>query len=415
MHSSTIKKISENLQLIAQSARSPKEGDFPRFSLHDSVAYTLPNDEARTLNEQVNIILKHGDFSRKFSEKYIDREVKSIFASILKGETADSQDDLKALISKLESYQEERTVYIQVTGLAAPKEITIGNVTFLHCDDQILEDLFSKEEAIVKKAKNDKESRNYIRKYLRDELRKELLGKTVAKFVVNAEPDRAYERAKEETRRALELFRYASEALYPLFKDIRIGLKGENPSSSRRSFIFSAKELSTRGETIGPIHAFEINDKTIDRMLKIGVFGLSEILRKPQPNQFEESLLRAVHWFSSALVQDEIENGFLYLIIALESLFTIGANNPISNYVAESAALILSDKLEVRKHIKELVHGYYGIRSAVSHGGKKSVSKGDYYNLINIVGTIVMILVGKRDDFQSQSNLKDWIEEMKLS
>jgi hypothetical protein len=415
MHSNTIKKISENLQLIAKSVRPPKEDDFPSFRLHDGVAYTLPNDDARKLNEQVNIILKHGDFSRKFSEKYIDREVKSIFASILKGETAEPQDDLIALISKLESYQEERTVYLQVTGILATKEITVGNVTFLHCDNQILDDLFSKEDAIVNKIKNNKESKNHIRKYLRDELRNELLGKTISKCIVAAEPDRAYERAKEETRRALELFRYASKALYPLSEDIRVGLKGESSRSGRRSFIFSAKELTTRGDTIGSPLAFEINDKTIDRMSEIGVFGLSEILKKQQPNQFEESLLRAVHWFSSALVQDEIENGFLYLIIALETLLIKGVNSTISNYVAESAALILSDKLEYRKEIKKIVKGYYGIRSAVSHGGKKSVSKGDYYNLINIVGTIVMILVKKRDEFESESDLIDWIEEMKLA
>lgn len=46
---------------------------------------------------------------------------------------------------------------------------------------------------------------------------------------VNAEPIRAYEVGKEEVRRAIDLLRFSSKAIYPLKEDIRIGLKGDHP------------------------------------------------------------------------------------------------------------------------------------------------------------------------------------------
>ena len=36
---------------------------------------------------------------------------------------------------------------------------------------------------------------------------------------------------REEVRRAIDLLRFSSEAIYPLPEDIRIGLKGDHPKS----------------------------------------------------------------------------------------------------------------------------------------------------------------------------------------
>jgi len=57
-------------------------------------------------------------------------------------------------------------------------------------------------------------------------------------------------------------------------------------------------------------------------MERIGAFKLSDILAKPekQLTDFEKTLLRTLHWFSSSLTQPEIENQLLNMITCLETI-----------------------------------------------------------------------------------------------
>ena len=75
----------------------------------------------------------------------------------------------------------------------------------------------------------------------------------------------------------------------------------------------------------------------------------------------------------------------------------------------------MSDNREGRKNIISLVREYYGKRSGVAHGGKKSISDTDLYTLINIVGTTIKVSIEKLSEFDSQKQLMGWIEDMKLS
>jgi hypothetical protein len=72
----------------------------------------------------------------------------------------------------------------------------------------------------------------------------------------------------------------------------------------------------------------------------MGVFELSEVLRKGKPTDFEETLLRCIHWYANSQIQVERENELLSLITSLEVLFTRqGASIAIT--VGESTALYL--------------------------------------------------------------------------
>jgi hypothetical protein len=125
--------------------------------------------------------------------------------------------------------------------------------------------------------------------------------------------------------------------------------------------------------------------------------------------------LRAVHWFSSALQQQELENAFLCQIIALETIFSTEKGNPIANSVSEGVAFILGQNLDARKRLKKTIKDYYGKRSGVSHGGKKVIMESDYFNLMNIVGSLIVHLNKKIDEFSSQKEFMEWLEDIKLS
>ena len=415
MHKKTLAEIVSSLREVAEQATAPGDGEFQNFQLHDGLAYSLTNEAALKFSDQIAIFLKNKEYSEKFSEKYITDQIKKIFAEILQDKDVDAENKLLELTQEFDTYDVKRQVYLRVDGLNLQKDIELGRVFLCVGSDYLIERILNDSNNIVKTVEDGDNKNNYFSEHLKAAINGELKGRCVARVEMIAETQRAYERAKEEVRRVIDILRFASKAIYPLSEDIRIGLVGDHPYSKRKGFVFSETQLSMKNDSIGSVCPFEITDASIKKMEKVGVFKLSEILRKKQPSQFEETLLRSVHWFSVALTQNEIENAFLCLIIALETLFTQEQGNPISNSVAEFAALILADKLEIRKNIKTRIKDYYGKRSGVAHGGKKTISKVDCYNLINIVGTTIMILADKTKEFSSQTELVTWVEDMKFS
>lgn len=416
MHKKAIEKIAIQLNEIAKAVLPPGQGEGPFKGLwmHDEVAYSLPQDKQGEFNEITRLILKERQFSERFSEEYISKKVKTVFASLLKDPSIDVCNELEALLGELEKFDEKNTVYVPIKGVRLTLDYELGNVKLIRPTDENKDQIKNKIREIISKSKAEDEKKSQMTAIFEKEL-EEWLGKyTLAEYSVVAEPSRAYERAKEETRRVLELFRFASKAIYPMSEDIRVGLKGEPSFDTRMAFVISEGKLSTKSDNEGSIRPFEFDGHAKEIMEKIGVFRVSEILKKPNQTNFEEVILRAIHWFSSALQQAEIENSFLALIIALETIFTAERGNPITNTVAEGVAFVLADELEHRKKLKKTIKDYYGMRSGVAHGGKKSVLLSDYYNLINIVGSILVVLIEKTGEFENQKDFSEWIEETKL-
>lgn len=414
MNNKTINKINENLIAISSRVIPLKDSIGHSFRIHDGVAYGMLNSDARLFNEQVKVILTTADYSQKFSEKYISNELKKLFAALLKDEIEDLNKSLTTLFESLSAFKRKTTVYLQVTGLVLDRQFEVGKVTFLKCDKNLIDSLKAHSKIIINTLKNNEESKTFFNEKVDSELEDELLGKTVSSYSVNAEPERAYERAKEETHKSIDLFHYASKALYGVSKNIKIGLKGEYSSTMRIGFLFSEDHVSTQPDIVGPVESYTIDEENINKMEDIRFFKLSEFLSKNNPSQFEQTLLRAIHWFSSAIKQEELENSFLCMIIALETLFTIEHGNPIGVQIAEGTALILGNTIDQRRGIRDLIKKYYGFRSAVSHGGKKQITDGDYYSLLNIVGSVIKSLTDKSVNLQSQKDLLKWIDDLKL-
>lgn len=199
-----------------------------------------------------------------------------------------------------------------------------------------------------------------------------------AEFLVIAEPGRARERAEEETRRVLEILRYSIPSLYPDNCRINVSLMGEISRTSRWIPIISSdsKSFSESSRAVGPLVPFELGDSDIKQMEEIGAFKLSDILAKPekQLTDFEKTLLRTLHWFSSSLTQDEIENQLLNMITCLETLLTPRDGTPIGTAIAENVAILIRTGYEDRITLKKKVQEIYRSRSAVSHGGRKKYS-----------------------------------------
>lgn len=415
MSNSFVKQLDAQLRKIAESACPLGNGEVGNFQMHDGVAYSLSNDAYISFNDMIGKIIKHKDFSQRFSSKYIDKKVKRILAKLLVGDAPCLEDEISGLLSELSNFNQERVVYLKVEGITLSACFELGRVRFVPGDECLLSEMKAKAISIIETTKNNDESKNSYFKLFEQQAESEFRGHCVGVVAVNAEPGRAFEIAKEEVRRAVDLLRFSSKAIYPLKEDVRIGLKGDHPKTNRQGLIFSGSEINSQGDSVGSNLFFEINQDSLERMSAIGVFEVSNALKKKQASNFEESIIKSIHWFSVALTQQENSNSFLFLIVALESLFKAERGNSIGGTVAESVAFLISDNLAGRKKIVALVREYYGKRSGVAHGGNKTISDSDLYNLINIAGSAIMVAIDKISKFSSQAQFMGWIEDQKLS
>ena len=185
----------------------------------------------------------------------------------------------------------------------------------------------------------------------KESINKFLRNKVCAVITLTAEPDRALEIAETEAQRTIELLRYAIPAIYSADKRVIIGLQGEYSWQTRYVPIIAAdgSSFNCRDQVVGPLFHFELSTTNIEHMRKIGVFTLGDLLEKGKLNNFEETLLQGIEWFSRSQIQSELKNKLLNLITVLETFLTPGGNDPIQKSIAEGIAILLENDVLRRK------------------------------------------------------------------
>jgi len=142
---------------------------------------------------------------------------------------------------------------------------------------------------------------------------------------------------------------------------------------------------------------------------------LYELITKNNKNEMQKRLLLAANWLGQAIKYNEIVDGYLKSVIALEILFSVNINGLISPsityQISESIALILGEsvenKIEIEKEIKDL----YSKRSSIVHSGNASINRIDYLKACKYSRAIIMILIN--DEKYSVNKIEEVLELLK--
>jgi len=424
MNEKTFEAYKNKIIAISKNAQRPGERGKIRTKVISSegVIFALLDEKVDEYNALIKGLLKENDWSEKFSEKYIEKALNSIIARVIQSleKQKDTMDLLKNLINDLVNYNQEQIVLVPLSGIVMQLDsIQLGKVTIYTITKERAEELFAKIETIILSTRHTEEEKQQMIQTEREYFLRGIQNNVCAELRMIAEPGRAQERAEEETRRALEILRYSISSLYPDNCRISVSLMGEITSTPRWTPVISSdcKSFTWNSQVIGPLTPFELRDDKINKMERIGASKLSDILAKPekQLTDFEKTLLRALHWFSSSLTQDEIENQLLNMITCLEALLTPRDRNPIGTAIAEGVAILTTTGFENRIILKKKVQKIYSLRSAVSHGWKKEIFESDVKELREISKTLIKTMIERKNEFKSQKDILDWIEKQRLS
>lgn len=429
MHKQTFKKYTSMLIEISNEAQKIGRKGEKRTEIifSEGAGFALLDQTVDKYESLVKDILGQNDLSYKFSEKYIEKRLKSVIAKIIQSNEKErcARKSLEDLINSLLNYNQEWTVLVPLAGLELELDsIELGKITIFKMTHQRMEEFLAQFDKITLASTTRMKAKQEMMRVSHD-IFESLLGDACAKLQVVAEPERARERAEEETRRVLDILRYCIPFLYQRSFRVNVSLKAEKSRQPRWTPIISCDMKSSflTSKLIGQMVPFRLNKENIGEMETIGAFKLFDTLAKErrQLSDFEEALLRSIHWFSNHLDQYEIENQFLSLVICLETLLTPRNNDPTCNAIAEGIAILLITKVnskdnvfDKRKALKSRVKKLYGKRSGISHGGKKQIFESEVRELEMIAKFLLMEMTRRKHEFQSQEKLLAWIEKQKL-
>lgn len=148
---------------------------------------------------------------------------------------------------------------------------------------------------------------------------------------------------------------------------------------------------------------------------------IMEILCKDNKSDLEQRIIRSLIWAGRSIEEHYLDLSCAEVAFAFESIFKSDKNRlitqSIQDQIAESTALILNDNYDdIIKRIKELKE-FYGLRSAIAHGGKQEGDMSIYNKNLTIFRDVIIKLL--EDDVylncNSLDDLKDVLDKKKYS
>lgn len=409
-------KVSRIITVARGEGPSP---DRPaRVIAWDGALLNLTRAESEIYDDALVALLKLPGVEAKYSERFVEKALHSFLSSAM----ADTQFDVGSAVTTFQkaatTYATEQTVVLPLIGMQMTiPSVDLGAVSLTRLEGDALAEVIDTMTTVINGTIETPESKARLIEQNSALIAREFAGGVVSVYRIIAEPGRALERGLDETRRSLDLLRFAIPALYRREQRVGIGLPGEVPRAQQSHLVVSPANFTWGRQAAGAFLPLTLTPESLNHLRAIGVFELSDILKKDMAStsEFERALVNSVHWFSSAQMQSELENAFLNVITCLESLLTPRDGNPIGMAIAESVAILLGENLEQRKSIKRRVRDLYAKRSAVSHGGGKAILDDEFRDLEQLAGEVLARLIPKRTVFGSQKALSSWFEDQRLS
>jgi hypothetical protein len=403
--------ILKTIELINNSHRSEEYFlDCKQIKVDGQSIFIKYNENQH--NSLLKQIFRDLKLKHNFSIEYINNFIDELVSEILKNGTEVAIED-PLVVDIFDDYFYDVIVYIPLDGIKTTiNYLIIGKINIKEFTNK---DFEFHNEKLKNLIINNSHHNEKMIKHRIEENTKFLANfseKTCAEFIIYADTETAIKFAEEECRKVLDLIIYVVSYLHPKSHKVFIGMQGEIRKSWRNTLVARSNFSSyySRMQNVGAIYEFVINDLTIYQMRKLGMFKISEILKKEdnERTEIERSLLIAIHSFANSQMQTELENEFLSLMICMEIFLNPGQKATISSFVSESMAIILN-KPENRKELRDRIDYLYNVRSRIAHGEKVNLDEEDVDELRSYTKTLIFVMIKYKSFIKSTEKLIDKI------
>lgn len=365
----------------------------------------------------IDDILQQDNWDRTISKKYAEDAVDGFIVKILTAGDGIVVDSFKELIKDFEiKSSNECVVYMPIFEISMKiNSIKLGKIKLIRLTDEKISEIKDQIRIQYLKTSSDDDTKRrhieHIYKFI-DAYLKE--APTCVEFRMFAESNRTVERAIEEAQRVMDLFRFVIPTFFSWNNGAFIGLQREYSYQHRYVLVVGEDSLISTLVNVSPLTELVISHESLKHMGKFGVFKLNKIMRKDDPSDFERTLLLGLKWFSRSQIHKEPINQFMDLITCLEIFLNRGKGEPVLISLSEGAAILLCDDIKDRRKIKDDISYFYDIRSTLTHGGVVSLENRDINHLMSIIGSLIEVLLERKDEFENKDTLINWLEYKRL-
>jgi len=413
-------KIKINIEQICLEMKKQDKESTEDFTKPNKLFFnnkTLVKLEDTSLEAFYNILneFMNDDFINKnFTISYIEKKIQQLIVKILKRDEKERLNDLDAEISKFREIIKKDikkwTFIVPIINLKIVKPLTIGEVTFVNFSEEhsSIKDHYFK---ILAKSKSPKKVIDEVKGHYANMF--QFLNRfSCAKVSLEGESTKAIELCFRLVERTLDVFRlYAPLDIYS--SKAYIGILGDLVTTKTTILVYNDSNSSSHHEARGFLLPFEIDAKFIKVTEKNGLLKISDILSRPR-NDFENSIITAIHWFGKAIKNVEDKDRFIYFFIALETLLIKDKNESIINCLSERTAFLFEKERDRRIDISRLMKDLYETRSKIVHSGLDEVPPKDMKQMHLITQQVLLTLING-ENYSHRSDFFKYLDELKYS
>ncbi len=268
------------------------------------------------------------------------------------------------VLKRCEEEINEFEVWIPVAQLHINSEIKLGKIMF----KTITRDLIDSWSAAYK-SKNPAHIVN-IERYF-DEKRKKIQGYATATIKLCAEPNRAWEIAREESEKAISLLRVFSPACFIPQAVSYCTMYGQQNIQSKLYLTFAngQRPAIVEGFSSPEVKLWQLDNALFTQIMPCLIL-LDGVLIKENKTPFQDTSLDALSLYSKSSLFKTIEDKLIYILIALEYMLLKNENESIMQNIGERIAFFITTNSVERKRIVERTKTIYSLRSKFIHHGQ---------------------------------------------
>ncbi|MDD2542285.1 MAG: HEPN domain-containing protein [Desulfuromonadaceae bacterium] len=313
------------------------------------------------------------------------------------------------VLKKCEEGISELEVWVPVAQLHIQSEIKLGKIIF----KTITRDLIDSWTAEYK-SKNPEHVVN-IERYF-NEKRKKIQGYATATIKLCAEPNRAWEIAREESEKAISLLRVFSPACFIPQAVSYCTMFGQQNIQSKLYLTFTKDQ---RPAIVEGFSSLEVQLWQLDNALLAEIMPclilLDGVLIKDNKTSFQDTSLDALSLYSKSALFKTVEDKLIYILIALEYMLLKNENEPIMQNIGERIAFFITTNSVERKRIVERTKTIYSLRSRFIHHGQSIDDIQKLQDFMSDAWRFFQTLMLNINRFKTKEEFLTKIEEVKFS
>ena len=233
-------------------------------------------------------------------------------------------------------------------------------------------------------------------------------------FRSNIDVELTSERVRASTIPVVDFLQYcASYFARPPDMQFVVDYRGDFGRSWFRPFLmvdaagFSLQNLREDAR----IGTFILSGDAIGRLRAGGLLDCAALFAAPQVNEYESLIRIAVASFAEGERAASKRQKIVSYVTAIEVFFNEDARDIVRD-IAESVAFLVGKNVTQRREIISRIKDLYSMRSAAAH---VATEPSEVWEERFIVMRLLGELIGRRGEFRTRKDLKEWVNQQRLS